>query len=73
MSKQIPKEVISKFTSDYQIDYIGKYKGADAYRAFIPNEKTGFPSLCLVRPKGMSMVEGFDAIDIISKLISREN
>lgn len=71
-TKEIPKEVKVLFDDEYKIDHIGQYKGAEAYRAYIPNEKTGFPSLCLVRPKGVSVVDGFDAIDIINKIISKE-
>lgn len=67
MEKEIPIEVKKLYDSTYTIEYLGKYKGADAYRAYIPYEKTGFPSVCLVRPKGINKVDGFDALDIIER------
>ncbi len=69
----IPKSIIEKAPEGSTIEYLGKYVGLDAYQAYFPNEKTGFPFVYIINGDYIKEIIGFDALDIVNELIKDEN
>lgn len=65
--KNAAKDLIEIYGDKF--DYLGKYKGADAYVYQFPEGAcTGFPVVYLVKDDKIEVVSGFLAFDIIDFL-----
>ena len=72
--KDIPKPVIdaaSELIKLYgnHLEYLGRYKGQEAFCYGIPNAETGFPFVYLYNGEIVKEITHFDALEIINLLV----
>ena len=52
------------------LEYLGKYNGNDAYTCILPEDVTiGFPFVCINKDNKVTVITGFEALNIISLFI----
>lgn len=65
---QIVKDAAKDLIKAYggKVDFLGKYKGADAYMLKFPEDAdTGFPFVYIHKDDKVTEIIGFEALDIV--------
>lgn len=70
--KSAAKSLIDVYGNAF--DYLGKYKGKDAYAFRFPDDaNTGFPYIYLFKDDKVTEITGFEALDIMDLLVENSD